>query len=270
MNKIYIKLVLSLMPLLSMSQGYQFGIVHIENYDFKIVAIPDFDATENTDISDIGFTLVLPAGEANVVTPLGLLTGRTWTVQEFDASFLTSIGLGDNTKDVFQFNLPPGQSLITHSSGELIDLVSFQISNAPTSEDMFFLLNSDPIAIGASGVLDSFYNSDIDGAGVGSGTVDYFSGIMEGMETFIFSETLSDVEYSLLENMISVYPNPVTDYINVSSTLNIYKIELYNNLGQFILKSNLTHIDLSFLETGVYFLRVYYDDKYSVKKIVLR
>ena len=48
------------------SQGYQFGIVHNSDYNFSIVAVPDFDAT-NTDVSDIGFALMLPAGDADII-----------------------------------------------------------------------------------------------------------------------------------------------------------------------------------------------------------
>ena len=44
-----------------------FGIVNTSGYNFKIVAIPDFDSTGNTDVSNIGFTLMLPAGAADAM-----------------------------------------------------------------------------------------------------------------------------------------------------------------------------------------------------------
>ena len=65
MKKLYTTFILVLTTLLCTAQGYQFGIVHINNYDFKIVAIPDFTSAGNTDISDVGFTLILPAGMAD-------------------------------------------------------------------------------------------------------------------------------------------------------------------------------------------------------------
>ncbi len=48
------------------SQGYEFGIVSNSDYNFSIVAIPDFDGT-NTDISDIGFALMLPTGNTDII-----------------------------------------------------------------------------------------------------------------------------------------------------------------------------------------------------------
>ncbi len=47
------------------SQTYQFGIVHNGGYSFSVVANPDFDVT-NSDVSDIGFALMLPAGNADI------------------------------------------------------------------------------------------------------------------------------------------------------------------------------------------------------------
>ena len=277
MKTIYTTFILSLMTCLCVAQGsvlgppppnpppgYYFGIVHHSNYDFKIVAIPVLDDTD-TDISDIGFTLMLPAGIADIVNESGLLGGRVWTVQQFDAAFLTGQGLGDGTRDAFQFNLPAGQTIVSHTAGQQIDLVSFQVSNSPVTGVMSFLLNSDPIATGAGGVLDSFYNSNINA----STTIDYFSGFAAGMELFMFS-TLSIDDFELL-NGLSVYPNPTSNYINIESNLELNKVSLYDSLGKMVLESLQTKlVDVSQLSSGLYFVNVYTEDgKRAVKKIII-
>ena len=234
-----------------MAQNYDLGIIHLGSYDFKVVAIPDFDSSGNTDIGDVGFTMMLPAGTADVVNQSSLLGGRTWNIMEFDATFLSGLMLGDGTLDAFQFNMPPGQSLVSHTMGQQIDLVSFQVSNMPPTGLMFFLLNSDPIAMGAGGVLDSFYNANIDN----TTTQDYFNAPAPGLDNFNFS-TLSIEPVELTVENISIDPNPTPDKIFIRTTQDILSVELYDLLG----KRLINHagfkevLDLSAYDSGVYLL----------------
>ncbi|WP_347921767.1 T9SS type A sorting domain-containing protein [Pontimicrobium sp. SW4] len=267
MKQQYILLILSMFTSICMAQTYEFALVHNGNYDFKVVAIPNFDSGGNTDISDIGFTLMLPAGTADIVNHNGLLTSRTWTVQQHDAAFLTGQGLGDGTLDAFQFNVPPGQSIITHTNGQQIDLISFQVSNNPTSGTMYFLLNSDPIATGAGSVLDSFYNTDLDGPG-GNPTADYFGGLASGMESFSFAPlSIDNAKIDLA--FISVYPNPTKGVVNVDTSKTISKLELYDVLGKLVVtKTNSYRIDLTQLPNGIYFLKGEVDNTSFTRRIV--
>ncbi len=59
-------------------------------------------------------------------------------------------------------------------------------------------------------------------------------------------------------NDILIYPNPVNDYLSISSDFEIYKLEIYNLLGQVILVSlnPNTSIDLTNLKTGNYILKL--------------
>ncbi len=265
MKNHYLALVLILTSLFCSAQSYELGIVHVSNYDFKVVAIPDFDSAGNTDISDVGFTLVLPAGAVDATNPVGLLTARTWTVQEFDAAFLSGLGLGDGSKDVFQFNLPPGQSVLAHTSGQQIDLVSFQITNNPVAGSLSFLLNNDPIAAGAGGVLDSFYNSNIDN----TTTQDYFSMPNPSLDNFMFS-TLTVEQVVLEDHAITVYPNPASDYINISTTYNIQYVEMFDVLGKKVtLTENNNQIHVNNLQSGIYIIKIFTNKGKITKKIVI-
>ncbi|WP_298755654.1 T9SS type A sorting domain-containing protein [uncultured Psychroserpens sp.] len=265
MKKYYITLITLLLTGFIFSQSYNLGIVHVSNYDFKVVAIPDFTSSGNTDISDVGFTLVLPSGSVDVANATVALAGRTVNVQEFDAAFLTGLNLGNGTKDVFQFNMPPGQTLLAHSSGDQIDLFNFQITNMPTTDEMYFLLNSDPIAMGAGGVLESFYNSNIDN----TSTQDYFSIPEPDLDSFMF-DTLSVGNIEVTALNIKIYPNPTSNQITVDTTYEIESVKLYNILGELVLTtSNQKSITVRHLNSGVYLLKISLDNKDVIKRIII-
>lgn len=264
MKNIYLILNVLIICSFCKAQNYELGLIHISDYNFKIVAIPDFDSSGDTDISDIGFTLMLPAGMDDIVGQLTELPGRTWNVTEFDAAFLTGLGLGNGTLDAFQFNMPAGQSLVAHTSGEMIDLVSFDVSNMPTSGELSFLLNSDPIAMGSGGVLDSFYNSNIDN----TTTQDYFSGIAPGLDSFMF-DTLSNEELEATV-VLKIYPNPASEVIYISSISEIKKVELFDILGKFVMSSNDTQqLIIDHLSSGLYFVRIDVGQGILTKRIVI-
>jgi len=263
MKKYYVLLIILFTTIMCFSQGYEFGIVHNTANNFKVVAIPDFNSSGNTDISSVGFTLMLPAGNSDVINATGLLGGRPWTVNSnADASVLTNYG-GNGTQDAFLITLDPGQTIVAHSIGDQIDLVSFDVSNLPSSGLMEFLLNTDVIAMNLNGALDSFYNSDIDGPGNGAGTTDYFSGLAAGMGNFDFS-TLGTKDLQLL-NSISIYPNPTKNTIKIEGIDDneISKIDVYSINGRLVktFNSNLTVLNVSKLQSGIYLIKISVDSK---------
>ncbi|MBT8266370.1 MAG: T9SS type A sorting domain-containing protein [Flavobacteriaceae bacterium] len=265
MRQYYTFILAFIVSSMAFGQTYDLGVVHVAGYDFKVVAVPDFDSAGDTDLSDVGFTLMLPAGASDVVNEASALTPRTWTVTEFDAAFLTGLGLGDGTRDAFQFNMPAGQSLFAHTMGQMIDLVTFSVSNMPVSGVMSFLDNSDPIAVGSGGVLDSFYNSNIDM----TTTQDYFSGYAPGLESFNF-DTLSTEDFPINTNSIKIYPNPTADYVYIDSNLQFKTIDVYDINGRRVARhqENLNQIDLRNLSGGVYFLYLIYEEKKLFKRII--
>ena len=264
MKNNYIILILFLFNTLGFSQGYEFGIVQIADYNFKVVAIPDFDSAGNTDVSDVGFTLMMPAGSVDITNQTGLLGGRAWTLTQFDAATLAGLG-GDGTEDGFQFNLPAGQTLLAHTNGQQIDLVSFDVTNTPITGQMRFLLNSETIATNAGGALDSFYNSNIDA----TTTQDYFSGIASGLGSFDFS-TLSIKDAETLLG-ISVYPNPTKGklYLN-GDTSKLKDIHIYSMTGQHVMKvkDNFREINIESLQAAIYFVKLNTTDAAGTYKIV--
>lgn len=68
------------------------------------------------------------------------------------------------------------------------------------------------------------------------------------------------------------FPNPVSDVINITSIINLDKVELYNLLGNLVLKTetNTNSIDVSNLPSGIYLISVYSGNERVVKKISIQ
>jgi len=78
----------------------------------------------------------------------------------------------------------------------------------------------------------------------------------------------------LLENQVSIYPNPATDRINIKADSPIDTIYLYNLLGKKIQSQKLdktsSTIDLTHLITGIYILKIKVNNQFISKKIVVK
>ena len=69
-------------------------------------------------------------------------------------------------------------------------------------------------------------------------------------------------------NGFSVYPNPVTNVLNVQTSLNVFT-EVYNAFGQLVVQGTADkRIDLTGLSKGVYQVVIKYNERTSIKKII--
>jgi len=71
---------------------------------------------------------------------------------------------------------------------------------------------------------------------------------------------------------VKIYPNPVKNEINLTSKEPIVKLKLYDFQGKLILeKSNNTdRIDVSSLNSGVYFIEAVTNNKKSLQKVIIK
>ncbi|WP_204346323.1 aryl-sulfate sulfotransferase [Psychroserpens algicola] len=68
---------------------------------------------------------------------------------------------------------------------------------------------------------------------------------------------------------ISLYPNPASDYIHITSQYPVDKLELYSVLGKKVHEVTLSNsIDVSAVKSGVYFLQIHFKHKRISKKII--
>jgi len=90
------------------------------------------------------------------------------------------------------------------------------------------------------------------------------------MDDFSITPALSVND--LLKFNFSATPNPTKDYINLSASITIEKVEVYNLLGQQVksvgINSNETRMDVSSLSKGIYILKAYIEDASGSYKFI--
>ncbi len=71
---------------------------------------------------------------------------------------------------------------------------------------------------------------------------------------------------------VKVYPNPVSDVLNISSVGTINRIEMFSILGENVLQqmSNTKQINVKGLRSGVYVLKVFNNDRSTTKRVVIK
>ena len=85
--------------------------------------------------------------------------------------------------------------------------------------------------------------------------------------TACLSLGINDIEFVNLK----IYPNPTSDYINITATTTIDKVELYSILGQKVYVANNTStIDVSRFDSGVYFIQLHSGNDSITKKIIIQ
>lgn len=73
-------------------------------------------------------------------------------------------------------------------------------------------------------------------------------------------------EYS--EINFTIYPNPVRNYLQVDSQLQFETIKVFNLQGQLVIETVLNNINVSHLNSGLYFVQVIVDGKSVTRKLI--
>jgi len=83
--------------------------------------------------------------------------------------------------------------------------------------------------------------------------------------------TINAIENIELGNQLSIYPNPVSSELRVSSEyLKINAIEITDLTGKIVLVSNKTDINVSNLSNGTYLVNIHSDKGIVTKKIIVK
>jgi hypothetical protein len=84
----------------------------------------------------------------------------------------------------------------------------------------------------------------------------------------------SSVNESFIDGEVSVFPNPSSEKVFITSNFHSYDISIFNATGQLIYKkfmsSNSTQIDISEFPTGLYLIRLSENDKTLYKQTIIR
>jgi uncharacterized repeat protein (TIGR03803 family) len=82
--------------------------------------------------------------------------------------------------------------------------------------------------------------------------------------------TLGVSDNSISNLDIKIYPNPTNDILNIKSEFPIDNIEIYSVLGKKIFEiKNTSLIDLGLLSSGVYIVKVFSNNTFISKKILI-
>ena len=79
---------------------------------------------------------------------------------------------------------------------------------------------------------------------------------------------ISDVD---LDEAILIFPNPASQFLNIENTNNIEAVSVYNTMGKLVLQDvqEKELIDVSELNSGLYFVRIVFNNHEIVKKIII-
>ena len=98
--------------------------------------------------------------------------------------------------------------------------------------------------------------------------VQYIIGFVTGFIIDMFIMKIDDIYVGegvgineVEENLVSVYPNPANNYINVNATSNIENVEVYTisgqKVGNFTANSTTTTISTANLTSGLYLMKIH-------------
>ncbi|MEM6685918.1 MAG: T9SS type A sorting domain-containing protein [Bacteroidota bacterium] len=245
--------------------GYTYTLIDNGSYNYTIGAVPNTSSNNfATSVQSYGFTIILPDGvTASITSSLG---------NAADATFFDGNAIGQATVDGYLITETLGSpiALTAPSSGAISNIVTIQINGAPTSGSLYILENNSTLANSFTS-LKSFMQADmIDNAMAEFvNVVAANAAAVSGMSSFDFS-TLSIPETNELE-ALSVYPNPVKDFIYITNTnANLVKATLYTTNGQLVLttENNLETIPVRRLQSGIYLLKLYSATAEKTIKIV--
>jgi len=83
-----------------------------------------------------------------------------------------------------------------------------------------------------------------------------------------FFTGLTDVTNQSKGSEVDVYPNPTEQFIRIKCSESVSHTELINLQGIVLLKSRKSELDLSAFPSGIYFVKVYYNNKFITRKII--
>lgn len=139
------------------------------------------------------------------------------------------------------------------------------LGNAQSIEK--FSINSGGASTSASGIEILYTIGEVNIAEHTSTSVSISEGFINGD----VSSALGVDDLEILANKITIYPNPTSGNINISTEVELTKMELYDVLGKKVLKSSYVNkLNVESLKSGIYFLRLYNNKSMDIKRVVIK
>lgn len=103
---------------------------------------------------------------------------------------------------------------------------------------------------------------------------EFYFNMYENSDTYHYysNSTLQNESFIKLNSEVTIFPNPIIDFMTVSAKENINSIAIFNTLGQLVLEKKLNtseeKIDVTALTSGNYFVKINSETSSKVLKII--
>ncbi len=253
--------------LVTNAQNYSFTLIQNSDYNYTVAAVPDFNSgTDMPNLESFGTTIMLQEGATVDVNNITFSFLSLDSTTFFDVATLNDADPGQDRSATLIVTPSGVASLPAHAASEVIPLITFDVLGAPTTGEISILDNNSALANAASGTLNSYFSIDPTG---GTNAVPSFAGLT-GTTSYSFS-TLDIEENVITDQQVSVYPNPTSEYINISSALELTKVEMFDLLGKRVLDTlETSQIEIGHLPTGVYLAKVHAGNRILTKRIIIK
>ncbi|WP_299886443.1 T9SS type A sorting domain-containing protein [uncultured Lacinutrix sp.] len=238
------------------AQSYELTLLQNSGYNYSVAAVPDFNSTApHPYINDQNFTVLLPDG-----VTISNVTGG------YSVPVFTSLPAPNTAEDAIAFNLVQDIVLPAHTAGTPIVLTTFDVDGSPTSGSITLLDNASSLAMAAPSIFNSFFIGTLSGNLVDTATDNYAG--QTGTTTYSFS-TLGTVDNELTG--YSIFPNPAKNVVIIKGLENNLKsVEIYSISGQKVMTAvnNLETVNISALQSGVYFVKLSTEEASTTIKLI--
>jgi hypothetical protein len=264
MKKLYTSILLVFFAITLQAQTFEFSLTFVginsatNNYQMALMATPSASVTDG-NTADMGAGFYIPTGLTigNFVEGNSGLPASEWSSQSLGAS-------NANGDPYFVSRIEAGSSSILLNGAAPFELVLFDIiaNPNPTSGNITFVENGDSV-FNEILFVENYMNINL-----GSGTVNAYSQNNPSANSIMFA-TLGLDESPQLETQILIYPNPTSEYITISAmNYEIQNMELYDITGKLVLQFKTNRLSLNDLNSGVYLLKIYSENKTIVRRII--
>ena len=248
------------------------------NKEIALIATPDFTET-NGNSADMGAVVAISGGGYLLPGNTGFVNDCVFTppatnvcdyalpATEWDATYLTGPSAASG-KYVYQLiRTPAGATNVFFDaeSGTPLIMAVFQVttgSGAPTTGDIVLVDNTDPL-------INSEPNEDWLNINYATATGGSTQDVIGAVDTTPISFSVLGVSDNILED-VSLYPNPTNGLVSIKGIEDLQTVKVFNISGQEVMSQETSELqlDMTALQSGVYFLELTTQKGSATKKII--
>lgn len=190
---------------------------------------------------------------------------------------ITSIDLANGVWAYHYMNGSDGSGTGTYEADDFFKVTITAILNDDTLGDSVDFYLAD-YTDGNSYILDNWSTVDLSSLGVVKGlniqlsVLDNLTPTYVCIDDIVYSPTASANDTNFEDN-ISVYPNPTTNFVTIS-TIDNSKITIFDTNGKVVLSKNEysknEKINLTSVDNGVYFIKIERNHQIAFKKLIIK